>query len=669
MDFQTFNHVLQEHIAQMLKDTPVAFVADITGDELWEAYLAAFPEGMNPLFRKRREYDCSCCRNWMRRFGNVITVDSEYNVITAWDLDAQDADWQQIANTLASLVKSRGIAGVFVTKEPAFGTDHNFEQMADHVHTWNHFHTPLPKHLRYSGNETVDTVAAKYAANHDVLSRTLESVGSDTAATVLDLNVEGNLYRGDEFMPLVTNYLEVADAYQKVPTTKRDAFCWLESVRSGGTVSKIKNTAIGTLLENLAAGMDVEVAVRKYESVVAPANYKRPKEIVTARQVADAQAIIEELGYADSLQRRYAHLSDISVADVLFADRDAKKKMDGLGGIMSQLATQAQMSVKQFENVPAMGVDEFLAHVGDTEKLEVFLENRLTQNLITLTAAENQDAPTMFKWNNSFAWAYSGNLADSDIKQRVIKAGGKVDGLLRFSLAWEHDDDLDAHCYAGNQHIYFASKEGVGIELDVDQIPMWRRGSDGKYVENIVVTKLAVGKYEFKVHCYSSQKGGRGFTAELAFGDQVLTFEYKPALRQSESVEVVTVTWDGKSFQVQQHLQSTDATRKLWSLDTNRFHRVSLVCHSPNHWGESKVGNRHTIFALAGCVSDETPNGFFNEHLSQELLAQKRVMAALGRLMQVTPGEDQVSGVGFSSTQRNYVYVRVNGTRIIKVVF
>lgn len=66
-----------------------------------------------------------------------------------------------------------------------------------------------------------------------------------------------------------------------------------------------------------------------YERIMAPENYQRPKSIVTKRMIEEAQKKVQELGLMDSLPRRHAALEDITVNNVIFANRDAKKVMAG----------------------------------------------------------------------------------------------------------------------------------------------------------------------------------------------------------------------------------------------------------------------------------------------------------------------------------------------------
>jgi hypothetical protein len=77
---------------------------------------------------------------------------------------------------------------------------------------------------------------------------------------------------------------------------------------------------------------------------------------------------------------------------------------------------------------------------------------------------------------------------------------------------------------------------------------------------------------------------------------------------------------------------------------------------SPNHWdGQKGVGNKHIFFILDGCKNPTNPNGFFNEQLNSILLPHRKVFEVLGSRMKVEYSENQLSGVGFSTTQSNEV--------------
>ena len=93
---------------------------------------------------------------------------------------------------------------------------------------------------------------------------------------------------------------------------------------------------------------------------------------------------------------------------------------------------------------------------------------------------------------------------------------------------------------------------------------------------------------------------------------------------------------------------------------------------SPNYWDEQMgKGNKHYFFFLDGCKNEGAPRGFFNEFLGAELTEHRKVFEALGLKMRVAESDEQLSGVGFSSTQRNSITVKVKGNfeRILKIKF
>jgi len=303
-------------------------------------------------------------------------------------------------------------------------------------------------------------------------------------------------------------------------------------------------------------------------------------------------------------------------------------------------------------------------------------------NMVSLIAPVNRDAPSMFKWPNGFSWAYTGNITDS-MKQRVKALGGNVSGVLRFSIQWndngDNEDDLDAHAMEpGGNHIYFGNKarahRSSGI-LDVDIIYPSKQAPGGVAVENIVWTNqnnMPEGVYQLFVNCYSHRGGRSGFSAEVEFDGQIHRFNYPNPLRTDENVPVADVVYNRRDgFKLIEKLPYTGSSVKIWGLCVNQFHPVSVIMYSPNYWDEqTENGNRHYFFMLKGCRNPENPNGFYNEFLKNELLEHKHVFEALGNKMRVQDSEEQLSGIGFSSTHRNFVVVRVKGNvdRTIKIV-
>lgn len=680
MSFHDFRKAIQRQVDGLLAQQTL-YVTGIDKDSLYELYLSSFPPGTNNLFIERTEHDCSACKQFIRTFGGVVGI-LDNKLVSVWDVDGLDSTYAPVAAALSAYVKSMAIADQFMHSEQKIGIASNVAQLKNgDVHTWTHLYAELPPHFVVSRGTSVGAAIGEMRDRKNVFMRSLTELTSDSIDTVLDLISQNSLYRGEESKGILQNFLHIQQEFLALPEDQQDPFCWNMAGTLTSALLKIRNSAIGTLLIDLSEGVELDTAVRKFEAVVAPANYKRPKAIFSKRMLEDAQKTVTELGLLDSLPRRFATVEDIKVQNILFANTDTLRQV-AEQDVFARMSEAIPANPRQFQGVEEVSIDKFVSEIlPRLTSIELLLETRHAGNLVSVVAPANSDAPSLFKWDNGFSWAYSGNIADS-MKQRVKEAGGAVDGVLRFSIQWNEDgnnrNDFDAHCFEPKNHIYYPSKRVIHPSSGVLDVDIINPGSNVA-VENIAwsdLRRMPEGIYTMKVHTYADRGGQGGFRAEIEFDGEIHSFDHSAVTRQDRMVEVAKVTYSKKNgFSIERLLNSSISvsSRTLWSKPTNQFHPVTAMMLSPNYWDEQQGnGNKHFLFLLDGCINDEKPNGFFNEFLRNDLMPHKRVFEALGSMMQVkSDNPKQLSGVGFSQTQRNSAIVKVTGhiQRTLKITF
>ena len=667
-NFSTIKTAVAKQFSAM--STSDLFRVDVDKDALWETYLASFPVGANPVYRARTEHDCSACKAFIRAVGGVVIIKDD-RLVSLWDCQTDDV-YQPVVDALATLVRSRRISNIFLHHEAFIGVAKNFEQATSDVKTWEHFFVNLPASACCKKTD-IGSRQASALADHDVLLRSLTEIDLDSIDTVLELIDQNSLYRGEENRHAVAEFRKLKQKFAEA--VNKDLFAWATSRSAIGAVTHIRNTAIGTLLSSLSSGEELETAVKAFEAMVAPTNYKRPTALVTKAMIEKAKQTIEALGFTTALERRYATIDDITVNNVLFADRRAKREMNVFDELAGQVPEKAGKSLDKVGEVP---IDTFLTKVvPKAESIFVLFENRLTPNLVSLIAPVDPTARSLFKWSNNFSWAYAGEVADS-IKERVKRAGGSVTGDLCCRLAWHNTDDLDFHMVEpGGGHIFYMNKRlrsPCGGVLDLDA-----NGGDGirpDPAENIVYADrrtMREGTYELKVHQYSRRETvNGGFEVEVEFDGNVLRMSYDKHMTQSQTVDVASIQYTkAGGFEVLKSLPSSQSSKTVWNMPTQTFRRVRAVMLSPNHWDDRSVGNKHYFFMLEDCVNAERARGFFNEFLNEELSAHRKVLEVVGAKLKTEESDRQLSGLGFSSTQRNSVLCQVQGvfSRTVRVMF
>lgn len=658
---------------QAIAKAPQVYVTDVDGEALYQCYLAAFPEGENPVFKKVTEHECSCCRHFIRRAGNVVSVSDEGVAHTIWDEAAEDAPYpyNAVASVLRDAVLVAGVSDLYrvLPKEFSFGaaTTRSLDEGGKAL-TWNHFYTDaIPKALQVT---SPDQVRGDYRTTVQVFTRGLVELAPSAIDTVLSLIEANNLYRGAEFKPAVVQFMAAQKAFQTKRPREQSTFAWTHAT---GPASRFRNTVIGTLVQDISEGVDVERAVASFEAKVAPTNYKRTTAVITPAMVRKAMETIETLGLEPALERRFAVIGDISVRDVKWVDGSVRSAMkDGLADTLMKVATTVSAK-KDEERAEDIGLDAFVEQVLPTAtSLYIALEGKHLGNLMSLTAPVHPEPKQLFRWNNDFAWSYGGNVADS-IAERVKKAGGKVEGaLLRVSLSWFNFDDLDLHIHeptgrglGGLQnHISFRNKRGsTGGTLDVDMNA--GAGRTREAVENVVWTaKMPNGAYKVVVNNFAQRETSDvGFVVEVECAGKLSHFSFNKTVRNQQDIHVVTLHMkEGLIERVETGdpaITASNISQEKWGLSTEQYVKVDTVTLSPNYWGSNAVGNKHTFFVLRGAVCDEPMRGIYNEFLHPRLQEHRKVFEVIGDKTKCVPTEGQLSGLGFSSTKKTSFLARV----------
>lgn len=672
MEFKKFAAAVNKQFNSMTSGGKVVYQVDMGKDELWDAYQDAFPEGTNEIYRTNRIHECNTCKSFIRNVGTAVLICDNGEIKTVWDVKLKD-EYQVVADALSTLIKSKAIKSLFVKGEEQYGerVTSKLDENSKNVTRFYHFHAEIPS--RYHSTSPRYEQGA-FETNREVFMRALTEITTTSCEIVLDLIKNSDLYRGNEFKSQVKGFAKLKNEYESLTTDReKELFTWMKVPAAGST---IRNSVIGSLLLDISEGKDLEVAVKQYESKVAPQNYQRTSAPISQEMVKQAMKKVQELNLEDSLRRRHSSIDDIAITDVLFADRSVSNRMKGfVEELTESLMGEAKGDVPQYKNCDEIELDDFVANLlPEVDQLEVMVEKRHQNSFVTLVSPEDPESEGLFRWNNNFSWSYNGEVADS-IKENVKKAGGNVDGVLRFSIQWnekgDNENDLDAHCLEPKGNLIHYPNAGKRHKssgmLDVDIV-----NPNGKVaVENIIYTdlsKMAEGNYTFIIHNYS-HRGGKGFSAQVEFDNQIFEFSSNMNIRNGEKITVAVVNYSkANGFKMVKSLPNSRSTKEIWGVNTGSFVKVSSVMFSPNFWGGESVGNKHTFFMLDNCKNPNDIRGIYNEFLRSELVPHRKVFEVLGSKTKCSFNEDQLSGLGFSDTRRDKLICRVTRNNSTKVM-
>lgn len=700
---EKFNKKVQEHFQKMCQ-TGKLFRVAMTGQQVWDLYLKSFPKGEDPVFRDPQSttHNCNHCNNFIRRYGNIVTIDKNNKIISLFDIKAED-EFVEVAKALSKAIKASNVTEVFFEtfnelnnlpyekcsmSNPVFrlGIDKNVKRYTqaeadlygvvkpNEIRTFNHMHLDLPKEYVNNSGKSIEAIMGNYRDAKNVFQRAMEEISIDTLMLVKDLIVQDSLLDGQTHLFKIEQMIPLKKEYDELAKSERDNWCWIKSFNF--PLAKFRNELIGTLCSELSAGEELNKACQSWNKRVDPVNYMKASAPITKRQIDEAREFVETNGYVESFKRRMATIEDIKVSEILHVNV-GNYPIKNVSIFDNVKSTSSRHKRNEFNGIEEVSIEKFMSDIlPSCTSVEAFVTNSQEGNFVSLTTANIPESKPIFKWPNNYSWTFNGNLAGkSMIKQNVKSAGGKITGILRCSLQWNDEDtpgiiDFDLHCRTPFTEIFYSNKKDVksGGWLDVDMINPPSIG-----IENITwQTPLLDGKYDFYVRNFSGHTRHKGFKLEIEFDGNTYTYHHFESFTRDVMIASVIVK-DG-IMTIKHHLAATEGEgvqKEVYGINSNEFHKVNLVCLSPNHWEGSSIGNKHFFFMLEGCKSPSSIRGFHNENLIPELLTHRKVMEVLGATAQIESTDKQLSGLGFNATVRDELIVKLQGThkRTIKLKF
>lgn len=714
MEFKIFNEQIQKQFAIMCK-TGKLFRSSVTGIEVWNLYLSSFKDAK--IFRdpESSEHNCNNCNNFIRRYGNIVSINNNGNIESIFSNIDNVGEYTDSAKACVMVLETSSIVNVFFetfnelknlpyescnksqelfqlgvvknlkkyTKEEAdkFGVVNSTD-----VYEFNHLNIKLPKEFVDNTTKSIEAIMAHYRDKYQVFKRCMEEIPLDTLNLVKDLINQASLLDGIAHLHSIDEIIKESFKYQLCSTSNSiDNWFWSITYNMEEHTAKFKNTLVGVLCTELAEGIELNKACTNWNKRVDPINYHKVTAPITKKQIAEAKKFMEENDYIESFDRRLATIDDIKVSEILHSNI-GDGKIKSVSVFDNVKATSTQHKRAEFDNVEEISIDKFMNDILPTcTMVEAFLTNKMEGNLVTLTTANNKESKSILKWNNNYSWTFNGNIAGkSQIKDAVKSRGGNIEAVVRVSLAFpDTTDDYDLRLIEPNGYeIYYNNVRNLSPCLGM--LDLDAQGVDGnqiaeKRVENITYrdkSSMKIGDYIVRVINYSARKLHTKFTIEVEIDNEITLLEFINTNTHNNREDVVNIQYDGQGFKIianscMKLISSNTISKEIWGIETNNFHKVDLICLSPNYWDTNKVGNKHYMFMLNKCKTSTLTRGFHNENLNAELLKHRKVVEVLGGTNMIESTDKQLSGIGFNSTVRNELLVKIQGShkRMLKIKF
>lgn len=355
-------------------------------DGMWPAYLAAMPD------EHRQYHNCHACRQFIERFGPLATISEAGGVASAvWNEDDAPEFYKPAIRAMERIVRRAKITGVFLCESVTWGTPV--------TGVWTHFALTPPREIIYRRSVlTAGQAMAEKREDFKTVMTALNEFSLPVIEQALTLLRTESLYRSEKVVGPAQWLHDLHAARAATKGAAKANVVWRAIAAAPPGFCHPRSSMVGTLLEDIAGGMNFAEVSKRFADKMHPLQYQRPQAAPTAGAIASAEKVMQQLGAAGSLARRFCRVDEVQA----LWRPTLKKDEAPAGGVFGHLKPKGAEAPNMSIPAQTMTWDKFQRTVLPTaERIEFLAPSH--GGYSALVTAANADAPPILQWDREDA--------------------------------------------------------------------------------------------------------------------------------------------------------------------------------------------------------------------------------------------------------------------------
>ncbi|MEN9867147.1 MAG: hypothetical protein RL748_2737 [Pseudomonadota bacterium] len=250
--------------AQICQGSEPLFTTDTS--DLFDTYLSTFDDQ-----QERQSRQCHCCRDFINRFGGLVTIDQQGRTnALLWNEAEHDGAEKTGIAALAKQVRQARITGVFFSSLSVWGKPL--------TGIWCHISITPPAGLLHQG---VLKNAAQFMAekreDFKTVQYALQQYSLANIEQALTLLQTDSLYRSEKVLGPTEWLHRLQQACTSAKGELKNNLVWRAIATAPAGFCHPRSSMTGTLLDDIAAGMNFDEVSRRFAEKMHPLQYLRPQ--------------------------------------------------------------------------------------------------------------------------------------------------------------------------------------------------------------------------------------------------------------------------------------------------------------------------------------------------------------------------------------------------------